>query len=915
MGDTMKKKKIIKIFSAVISLLMLCGSLSPFTVNAGSENSYAKGLQMFFDDGYHDQLVDCADAVYMEYAELLRTDGVAVHTMHLLGLIYGGLFHNDKIEPDKELYKQALLNIIRTYEGENAEAITQQNLLDDTKSLEDYLHDVADIGLSWLGAVDTNIKLETGEGVIPEDVSLAVSIINQIPKDAEDWAKGACTLKTTLQLYEKHDIFLRTVEENAEGTLKEAASELRIDQSKVVKAHLCAYGDLAMDSAEDYAKLFVNGIWAEDWIDYIKDKLPFTIPKVFSRAFQGVTLGVEIGKLVGNLSVGAEDVMAYIVEIKAVHDISVVLENELDCIMGALQKSNSNVTESDVRNYIAYGNYLISSRIRGQYCMTAIYLQPGLRNLLLGDADKNAEALYNRLTNNLLNIKKRLDEIIDSGISAASTIVDAVNYEKDVVVHPPLVDVWEPQGIKHQIKIPKVSLNTASAQKFNQKIYNNHCYGYELLLLNQEAHMIFDCTYEYKVYKGVVAIAILDGLMVQAGGGGCSYKVYYYSLNEDRELTFDEYLDALGVKYGTVVSRIMNTDAYKDAMQDAWEPIINMTDCLLDENSTSAFFEDIATMDGWSEIKTTSVLNKVESTYSLILNDINADTIQYYNCATSGNFAVIERDGKYGIIGYDGKIILPIEYDSISRGAGYGYDYLIVGKYLDDYYQSEWSGYVDKNGQLQEGYPNGGDVCPSAYWYGERVVIFNADFDIMELDEFLNDEWYSGLKTPGLVLNFREWNSDKIFPVQKISGYTNHGGYYHEPHFDTVQFALMDMSTHKLISDFIYENIDDYNGFSEGLFAVKKNGKWGFVNESGAVVIDFLYDPYESFTYDEETFEFIYTSVNGYISVLRNGKWGLIDTQGNIVVETIYDGISQVNPDGMFWLKENGRWSLYKIDN
>lgn len=57
----------------------------------------------------------------------------------------------------------------------------------------------------------------------------------------------------------------------------------------------------------------------------------------------------------------------------------------------------------------------------------------------------------------------------------------------------------------------------------------------------------------------------------------------------------------------------------------------------------------------------------------------------------------------------------------------------------------------------------------------------------------------------------------------------------------------------------------------------------------------------------------IYTAVNGYIAVLKDGKCGLIDTKGNTVVGATYDGISQVNPDGMFWLKENGMWSLYQL--
>lgn len=552
--------------------------------------------------------------------------------------------------------------------------------------------------------------------------SMALSVINEMTKDEDDLVKGIITLKTTLQNYEKYDAFLQLVAVNSEGELQLAASELRVGLSEVMKVRLISYADLVKDSAEDYAKLFVSELFAECFHDALEETFTLHIGKIsigetsYLKAYQAVKLGVDIGKIAGNILIGAEDVMSYVVEIKAVHDISIILENELNSIKNSFHKDNANVSETDAQNYITYGNYLISSRIRGQYCMTAIYLQPPMQKWLKDSDVENAKALYNRLTTNLLDVKKNLDAI---------------------------------------------------------------CSGSSM-------------------------IPVLTG--------------------------------------------------------------------------------------------------------------IEADTIQYYNCSESGNFAVIGKGGKYGIIGYDGKIILPISYDRIDPGSGYSYDYLIAIKDLDDY--SEWGSHVDKNGQLQEGYPDGGDVRPSSYWYDGGVVIFNADSDVMKLEEFLNHEWYSnsGLKTAGLVLDLRAWNSDRLFPVQKISGYTNHNGYYHEPHIDTMQFALMDMNTHELISDFIYEGIDDYNGVSEGLLAVKKDGKWGFVNEEGTVVVDCLYDPYESYTSYGEIYEFVYTAVNGYIAVLKDGKWGLIDTQGNTVVDATYDGISQVNPDGMFWLKENGTWSLYKLN-
>lgn len=691
----MKKKTNIRLLSAVMSLVILCGLLSPTMASAASSNAHTSGLQKFFDEGNHVQLVDCPDAVYMEYAEQLRTNPVGSISMTVLGLIYGGFNALEKVEPNKDRYKEALLNIIRTYDEENAEIIGQQNLQNDTKEFKDYLHDVVDTEMDWLEAIGASDAMGPA-------ASVALSVINEMAKDEEDLIKGISTLKTTLQNYEKHNAFLRLVAAQAEGELQLAATELSVGLSEVMKVRLLAYADLVKDSSVDYAKMFVCEMFAEDFFNALEEVVDKHIGKItYFQAFQAVKLGVDIGKIAGNILIGAEDVMSYVVEIKAIHDISIILENELNGIKDSFQKDNTKVTETDAQNYITYGNYLISSRVQGQYCMTAIYLQPSMQKWLKDSDIENAKSLYNRLTSKLLDTKKNLDAI-------------------------------------------------------------------------------------------------------------CS---------------------------GT-----------------------NMTP---------------------------------------ILSGVEADSIQYYNCSESGNFAVIEKSGKYGIIGYDGEILLPIEYDEIYQGRGHSYDYLWASK--GDYFYS-----IDVNGKAEEswGYP-GGDVDPDAYWYnGQLTVFMPAEGVIGGLEEL---SW--------IAIEQRSWEKNAVLPVQEMSGIKQ------EPwgpmaKVDNNNYALLDTSTGKLVSDFIYSGFDSGNGFSEGILAIKKGDKWGFVDTKGNEVTDFIYDPYEqNDVYEDMEYKYsIFTAVNGYIAVFKDGKWGLIDIQGNTVVETSYDGISQVNPDGMFWLKENGTWSLYKLN-
>lgn len=64
---------------------------------------------------------------------------------------------------------------------------------------------------------------------------------------------------------------------------------------------------------------------------------------------------------------------------------------------------------------------------------------------------------------------------------------------------------------------------------------------------------------------------------------------------------------------------------------------------------------------------------------------------------------------------------------------------------------------------------------------------------------------------------------------------------------------------------------------SNTLFLDKKDGKYGFVDKNGIVIVDYIYD--------DATEQNDY----GYAAVKSNGKWGAIDQNGRVVVSTSYD--------------------------
>lgn len=108
-------------------------------------------------------------------------------------------------------------------------------------------------------------------------------------------------------------------------------------------------------------------------------------------------------------------------------------------------------------------------------------------------------------------------------------------------------------------------------------------------------------------------------------------------------------------------------------------------------------------------------------------------------------------------------------------------------------------------------------------------------------------------------------------------------------------FALIDL-TGKVLSDFSYPSVANY---SEGMLAFRQSqdGKWGFIDETGNIVIEPRFSGTRPFT-------------EGYaiVSILTNHfeKYGLIDLQGKYIIKPQYDSLLNL---------EEGRYALGKARN
>lgn len=90
---------------------------------------------------------------------------------------------------------------------------------------------------------------------------------------------------------------------------------------------------------------------------------------------------------------------------------------------------------------------------------------------------------------------------------------------------------------------------------------------------------------------------------------------------------------------------------------------------------------------------------------------------------------------------------------------------------------------------------------------------------------------------------------------------------------------------------------------SEGYAAFEKDGKWGFVNEKGKVVIEPKFDGAKSFS-------------AGLAGVKKGDVWSFINEKGKTVIKGNFEDVDYMNDSGLCFVKAEGYWkylSLYYV--
>ena len=349
----------------------------------------------------------------------------------------------------------------------------------------------------------------------------------------------------------------------------------------------------------------------------------------------------------------------------------------------------------------------------------------------------------------------------------------------------------------------------------------------------------------------------------------------------------------------------------------------------------------------------------------------NVDSSNYVTYDT--NVLKVYRDGKYGLINFNGTEILSTLYDSIYPLPGVKNSFVTLkdGLYglvdnsgnviIDNLYTAITSltnkyedGYVvkDQNGNyglinyskkqvLECKYSEIKNVCGNNLYVVKENgklelinqdgnVLINSGFDdIKSIDSgnviFVKGNKYGVMTKEGTVLI--EPNYDELkyaFDGNYIAKKDNNYGIINTSNETKLDFAytyitymsdesfieadkadgktdLLDTSFNVKVTGIVSE-IDTNKGYvkvrvdneykyynfrleektsqdiftTNTLFLSKKNGKYGYVNRDGVVIVDYIYD--------DATEQNEY----GYVAVKQNGVWGALDQNGNVVVTPSY---------------------------
>lgn len=274
--------------------------------------------------------------------------------------------------------------------------------------------------------------------------------------------------------------------------------------------------------------------------------------------------------------------------------------------------------------------------------------------------------------------------------------------------------------------------------------------------------------------------------------------------------------------------------------------------------------------------------------------EITSLTSQYEN-----GFIVKNEQGKYGVINYDTTVALPEKYDAIQKVYGNqmyvvkeGNIWKVVNTQGESFVENRFEEVkeintenivIKVNGKYGLINTKAEEKIPTSY---DNLTYAFSDYYIAKKDNkygiitsqneealafqytyitYLNNIGFLQAETEALESELldRNFTVKAKGMITEINQDKNYIRMRENGEYQYYNFKLEQKENTEILK-------------TNTIFLSKKDGKYGYVNEKGIVVVDYQYeDATEQNKY-------------GYVAVKKDGKWGCLDSKGKVIVEPSY---------------------------
>lgn len=225
--------------------------------------------------------------------------------------------------------------------------------------------------------------------------------------------------------------------------------------------------------------------------------------------------------------------------------------------------------------------------------------------------------------------------------------------------------------------------------------------------------------------------------------------------------------------------------------------------------------------------------NNQTKTYDVLGEQLTSSNYKSVSATSNEEFFItVNESNRYGLINKKGIEVIENKY---------AYLEYLTSKYFAVYSDDNKIGVVDNNGR----------------------IILDMKYDVIQ--KIKGSNIIQAIELNSQELELYSENMEKIVTKGKYSIYV-YDDYIKLLSDNSISYFELD-GTEKTNKEILPEN---------KLFAINKNGLWGFEDKDGNIVVKPIYESVTEF------------NKYGFAGIKKNNKWGILDSDGNIIVNPIY---------------------------